>query len=160
MLLSNGSESEERRERRVNMNIRFLGSKPADDFDETEVISSPSIFSEGMARVEGEGAGGCITTCPQETPNSMFVDRLEGMFGSGSVGRGSVAKPKAKVSELSCLSLTFSVLLSLPRETMISGWFRWTFAISLVVQSGGHSSAFITVYMATTRIGLAQCGRK
>jgi hypothetical protein len=139
MLLSNESESEERRERRVNMNIRFLGSKPADDFDATEVIASPSIFSEGMARVEGEGAGGCITTRLQQTPNSMFVDRLEGMFGSGSVGRGSVAKPKAKVSELSCLSLTFSVLLSLPHETKISGWFRWTFAISLVVQSGGHS---------------------
>ncbi|KIM83997.1 hypothetical protein PILCRDRAFT_819023 [Piloderma croceum F 1598] len=96
MLLSNESERDERRERRVNMNVRFLGSKPAVDFDGTKVIASPSIFSEGMARVGGEGEGGYITTRPQETPNSMFVDRLEGMFGSGNVGRGSVAKPKTK----------------------------------------------------------------
>lgn len=109
MLLSNESE---RHERRVNMNVRFLGPKPAVDFDGTNVIAS--IFSEKMARVGGKGEDSYITTRPQETPNSMFVDRLEGMFGNGRVDRGSAAKPKAKVSELFCLSLTFSVLLSLP----------------------------------------------
>jgi hypothetical protein len=42
----------------------------------------------------------------------------------------------------------------------ISVWLQQMFAIVFVVQIGGHSSAFITVRVATARIGLARCDRK
>ena len=130
--LSSEGESAEVTDRRVRMNVRFLWSDPAIPFDSPEVIASASTHNEGMAGVGREGR--YIATHPRETPNGMFVNRLQGMFGSGSVGRGGVGKPKAKVSNFSFVTLGFPVFPSLSRARREG--LRVIFVIPLVVGRG------------------------
>lgn len=111
-----GEETEVQRERRMQMNLRYLrvGLKMSSGAD-----GDTGVTADGRAtRVDGTSPGvadgaGATYTASSMTRNDMFVHRLDGMFGVGSLDRGIVAS-KPKVSCVRVLAAPYAPMHTLP----------------------------------------------
>jgi hypothetical protein len=151
MALEGDSEGAEARERRVRMNVRYLGSRPGVNLDAMEVddgplLSTPALRSEVTASTSilrdgsrSNEKGGYIATCPQQTRNEMFVDRLEGMFGSGYMDRGNVGKPKVKVGDFHVIFWPFNPFFVVRREMESPRRLRLKFGICCLCRQESYT---------------------
>lgn len=107
------SDSATRSEKRLRTNLRFLEAMSAMNNYEIDVDPNNMVSYSGLAvgarvasrtvdratdRGADEVSGRYIPLHPRETRKSMWNKRLETMWGTGRINRGSGPKPKANIN--------------------------------------------------------------